>query len=87
MIVPAADTVILAEAFLPISALFSRSAAYMTVAIPDPLLYPAPELVTESDLIELKLCSTSVNRVTVVLPEPVITAPVAAKPTSCHCMK
>ena len=49
MIVPAADTVILAEAFLPISALFSRSAAYMTVAIPDPLLYPAPELVTDNN--------------------------------------
>ena len=87
VIVPAAETVILAEAFLPIRAEFSRSAAYITVAIPDPLLYPAPGLMTLKPLTELKLCSTSVNRVTVVLPVPVITAPVAAKPTCCPCMK
>ena len=43
VIVPAEDTVILAEAFCPIKAVFSRSAAYMTVAIPDPLLYPASQ--------------------------------------------
>ena len=49
----------------------------MTVAIPDPLLYPAPGVMSDTDLTELKLCSTSVNRVTVVLPVPVITAPVA----------
>ena len=57
MIVPAAETVILADAFAPISALFSRSAAYITVAIPDPLLYPAPGVMSSNPLIELKLWS------------------------------
>ena len=47
----------------------------MTVAIPDPLLYPPPGVIKDIDLTELKLCSTSENRVTVVLPVPVMTAP------------
>ena len=74
----ATETITFTVAFLPFIFGFTSSAEYMVEVMPAELLYPLPGLMRVNLLIELKLWSESANKVTVVLPDPVMTAPVTA---------